>query len=203
MTYLLLLLEFPHLRALRLFAFGRHPANVRHSLLTMGGKGTGGGSGRKGGGGGGYGGGGHVSWGNGGGGYGGGGYGGGDGGYGGGGGYGVGGGKSSGGGGGGKSSGGGGGGDSSRVPSVDPVDYGWSHTGGNSTSRVDFYERDGAKMDYYPSTGTVKTSMDHPTQGRTQMFRRDLDNADFGGVCENPRTHTGHGYQTKGGKGEY
>eukprot|EP00170_Pyropia_yezoensis_P006463 contig_26371_g6484 len=60
-----------------------------------------------------------------------------------------------------------------------------------------------AKMDYYPSTGTVKTSMGHPTQGHTQMFRRDLDDASFGGVCENPRTHTGHGYQTKGGKGGY
>lgn len=163
----------------------------------MSGEGKGGGSGGKGGVGGGYGGGGYGKGGKGGGGYGGGGYGGGDGGYSGGGGYGGG------GGGGGKSSGGGGGGSSSRVLSVDPVDYGWSHTGGNSTSRVEFYERDGAKMDYYPSTGTVKTSMDHPTQGHTQMFRRDLDDASVGGVCENPRTHTGHGYQTKGGKGGY
>ncbi|OSX80751.1 hypothetical protein BU14_0032s0009 [Porphyra umbilicalis] len=58
-------------------------------------------------------------------------------------------------------------------------------------------------MDYYPSTGTVKTSMDHPTQGHTQMFRRDLDDGGFARVCQEPRSHTGHGYQTKGGKGGY
>lgn len=41
------------------------------------------------------------------------------------------------------------------------------------------------------ATGTVKTSMDHPTAGKTQMFRRDLDDAGFQQVLENPRSHTG------------
>ena len=31
--------------------------------------------------------------------------------------------------------------------------------------------------------GTVKTSMDHPTQGNTQMFRRGLDDAGYQQVC--------------------
>lgn len=44
--------------------------------------------------------------------------------------------------------------------------------------------------------GTVKTSMDHPSQGKTQMFRRDMDSAQFESVMDNPRSHTGHGYQT-------
>lgn len=39
--------------------------------------------------------------------------------------------------------------------------------------------------------GTVKTSLDHPTQGPTQMFRRGLDTDSFGNVCNNPRAHTG------------
>ena len=33
--------------------------------------------------------------------------------------------------------------------------------------------------------------MDHPTAGSTQMFRRDLDDAGFQQVLENPRAHTG------------
>jgi hypothetical protein len=47
---------------------------------------------------------------------------------------------------------------------------------------------------------TVKTSMNHPSQGKTQMFRRDLSDAQFAAVCENPRAHTGQGYQTKASK---
>jgi hypothetical protein len=46
-------------------------------------------------------------------------------------------------------------------------------------------------------SGTVKTSMNHPTQGPTQMFRRDMPVEDFVRVLENPRAHTGRGYQTR------
>lgn len=42
--------------------------------------------------------------------------------------------------------------------------------------------------------------MDHPSQGKTQMFRRGLDEAQFESVCNNPRAHTGQGYQTKSSK---
>jgi hypothetical protein len=48
--------------------------------------------------------------------------------------------------------------------------------------------------------GTVKTSMDHPSQGKTQMFRRNLSDTQFESVCNNPRAHTGQGYQTKSSK---
>lgn len=40
--------------------------------------------------------------------------------------------------------------------------------------------------------GTVKTVMDHPTRGRTQMFLQ---------VLQNPRQHTGRGYQRRGTAG--
>lgn len=81
-----------------------------------------------------------------------------------------------------------------------PQDYGWQPQGSNEQSRVEFYAKDGVKMDYYPTTGTVKTSMNHPSQGSTQMFRRGLDEGKFQSVLENPRAHTGHGYQTKSSK---
>lgn len=47
------------------------------------------------------------------------------------------------------------------------------------------------------AAGTTKTSMNHPTQGNTQMFRRDLSESQYQAVLENPRAHTGQGYQTK------
>ncbi|KAJ3110938.1 hypothetical protein HDU96_006134 [Phlyctochytrium bullatum] len=78
-----------------------------------------------------------------------------------------------------------------------PRDHGWTYQGSNQQSRVDFYQRDGVKMDYYPTTGTVKTSMDHPSQGKTQMFRRDLSESEFRSVLDNPRQHTGKGYQRR------
>jgi hypothetical protein len=34
-----------------------------------------------------------------------------------------------------------------------PTQHGWTYQGGNEQSRVEFYERDGVKMDYYPTTG--------------------------------------------------
>lgn len=81
---------------------------------------------------------------------------------------------------------------------TNPQDYGWSFKGSNERSKVEYYERDGVKMDYYPSTGTTKTSMHHPSQGNTQMFRRGLSEGEFKEVCENPRQHTDVGYQRKG-----
>lgn len=49
--------------------------------------------------------------------------------------------------------------------------------------------------------GTVKTVMDRPSQGRTQMFRRGLSAAGFLQVLQNPRQHTGRGYQRRGTAG--
>lgn len=78
-----------------------------------------------------------------------------------------------------------------------PESHGWTKTGSNDQSRVEYYQRDNVRMDYYPTTGTVKTSMDHPSQGKTQMFRRDLSDSSFEKVLDNPRSHTGQGYQRR------
>ena len=54
------------------------------------------------------------------------------------------------------------------------------------------------KFDLYYTTGTVKTSLLHPGQGRrTQMFRRNVNMNLLATLFENPRTHTGKGYQKK------
>ena len=115
-----------------------------------------------------------------------------------------------------------------RVPSElypDPTLFGWTFTGSSEASRVEFFERaaedgsasgDVVKLDFYYSTGTVKTSLHHPTAGRpTQLFGRAGDNASNGPqpaitpeqfveVLRNPRAHTGGRYHTRssgGGRG--
>jgi hypothetical protein len=52
----------------------------------------------------------------------------------------------------------------------DPTEFNWTFTGSNEVSRVEFFERwerpqDGAgllKLDFFYTTGTLKTSLDHP-----------------------------------------
>jgi hypothetical protein len=79
-------------------------------------------------------------------------------------------------------------------------DNGWKEIAvkPGDVGRMESYVREGSggreRLNYYPSTGCVGTSMDHPSQGKTQMFRRDVP---VDQIMENPRTHTGHGYQTK------
>lgn len=53
---------------------------------------------------------------------------------------------------------------------------------------------------YLTAPGTVKTCLDHPVQGRGQMFRRGLSEKLFQKVLIDPRHHTGLGYQTKSSK---
>jgi hypothetical protein len=45
--------------------------------------------------------------------------------------------------------------------------------------------------------------MDHPSQGKTQMFRRNLSDHEFSEVLTNPRAHTNQGYQTKANWNKY
>jgi len=35
---------------------------------------------------------------------------------------------------------------------VEPTDYGWTYQGCNEGAKVEYYQRDGVKMDYYPTT---------------------------------------------------
>ena len=47
-------------------------------------------------------------------------------------------------------------------------------------------------------TGTVGTYLDHPTQQRTQLFRRDVTEiSQLCDIFDNPRVHTGHGYHRR------
>lgn len=52
-----------------------------------------------------------------------------------------------------------------------------------------------ARYNVYYSTGTVSTSLDHPRQGKTQLFRRNVDMDLLREIFLNPRIHTDLGYQ--------
>jgi hypothetical protein len=39
--------------------------------------------------------------------------------------------------------------------------------------RTESYSRDGVRLNYYPSTRYVAISIDHPSQGKTEMLRRE------------------------------
>lgn len=56
------------------------------------------------------------------------------------------------------------------------------------------YKKDGVRLNFWISTGTVGSYLDHPTQGKTQLFRRDIDMCGVAAIFDNPRHHTGVGY---------
>eukprot|EP00571_Detonula_confervacea_P005441 CAMPEP_0172317656 /NCGR_PEP_ID=MMETSP1058-20130122/32339_1 /TAXON_ID=83371 /ORGANISM="Detonula confervacea, Strain CCMP 353" /LENGTH=171 /DNA_ID=CAMNT_0013032271 /DNA_START=192 /DNA_END=704 /DNA_ORIENTATION=+ len=58
------------------------------------------------------------------------------------------------------------------------------------------YKNDGVRLNFWLSTGTVGSYLDHPRQGKTQLFRRSLSMSEAIGVFDNPRKHTGKGYHT-------
>ena len=47
------------------------------------------------------------------------------------------------------------------------------------------------------AAASCAAAMDHPRQGSSQMFRRDLSEQQFRSVLDDPRAHTGQGYHRK------
>jgi len=70
----------------------------------------------------------------------------------------------------------------------------------NETSRVISF-RDKAsgsiRINVYYSTCTVGTCLNHPSRGKTQLFRRNVNLEGLKRIFANPRTHTGAGYYRK------
>lgn len=59
------------------------------------------------------------------------------------------------------------------------------------------YKKDGVRLNFWLSTGTVGSYLDHPRQGKTQLFRRSVSMSEASEVFDDPRKHTGKGYHTK------
>lgn len=80
----------------------------------------------------------------------------------------------------------------------DAQEFGWTFTG--SSGVTEFFEKDEVKLDWYFTTATVKTSLDHPRQGRTQLFAERVDPETYIKILLNPRAHTGQRYQRRRGR---
>jgi hypothetical protein len=89
---------------------------------------------------------------------------------------------------------------SKRVPLSeypDPTEFGWTFTGSHNNT-VEFFENDdGVKLDWYFTTGTIKTSLDHPRKGRTQLFGARVAPNTYLDILLNPRAHTNKRYYNK------
>ena len=60
-----------------------------------------------------------------------------------------------------------------------------------------YRKEDGTRLNFWLTTGTVGSYLDHPHQGKTQLFRRKIDMSQASELFDNPRQHTGAGYHTK------
>jgi hypothetical protein len=85
----------------------------------------------------------------------------------------------------------------------DATEYGWIFTGSNPKSNVEFFEKTFddsklVKLDWYYTAATIKTAMDHPRQGKTQLFAKAGVTPDvYAQILANPRIHTEKRYQRK------
>lgn len=81
--------------------------------------------------------------------------------------------------------------------------FGWRFTGSCGNGRAEFLEKDSddgtVKLDFYYTTGTAKTVLDHPRQDVTQLFGKgsDLSPDLYRQILQNPRAHTGVRYRTR------
>ena len=74
---------------------------------------------------------------------------------------------------------------------------GWSEIFFNKQSRVISFKRGGCRLNVYYTTGTVGTCLDHPFQGKTQLFRVKVNKDLLLKIFVDPRTHTSRGYKKR------
>ena len=75
--------------------------------------------------------------------------------------------------------------------------HGWEQVQFNVQSYVMGFKRGNERVNVYYTTWTVGTCVDHPKQGKTQLFRRNQTWADIDAIFRDPRVHTGAGYYRK------
>ncbi len=54
-----------------------------------------------------------------------------------------------------------------------------------------------SRINIYYTTMTVATCINHPSKGKTQLFRRNVSSKQLIKIFENPRVHTYKGYYEK------
>jgi hypothetical protein len=69
----------------------------------------------------------------------------------------------------------------------------------NESSRVISFKNaeSDTRINVYYTTRTVGTALTHPSQGKTQLFRRNCTTEELVKIFHDPRVHTGRGYKRK------
>lgn len=75
--------------------------------------------------------------------------------------------------------------------------HGWKLLCHQENSYMLSFQKPEMRINVYYTKMTVTTCINHPRQGKTQLFRRNVDNKLMDKIFENPRIHTGLGYFTK------
>jgi len=82
-------------------------------------------------------------------------------------------------------------------------DYGWTELPihpNDEDRMLSFYsdQHGGVRANVYMKTGTVATSLEHPTKGKTQLYRGQRNTFEkLEEIFDNPRVHTESGYRTR------
>lgn len=67
----------------------------------------------------------------------------------------------------------------------------------SATSPLASYRRESCHLNFWLTTGTVGSYLDHPNHGRKQLIHRDVNLHDAERIFENPRIHTDKSYRRK------
>lgn len=74
---------------------------------------------------------------------------------------------------------------------------GWQEIQHDLYSGMLGFRRNGVRLNVWYTRMTVSTSLNHPIQGKTQLFRRNVSMALLEVLFDRPRAHTRKGYQRK------
>ena len=80
--------------------------------------------------------------------------------------------------------------------------YGWRKSAAPSSRNAHSvsYRKDESKLTIWLTSGTCGSYLNHPVQGKTQLFRKRNGEYYLEEIFENPRIHTDSGYHTKSQK---
>lgn len=72
--------------------------------------------------------------------------------------------------------------------------HGWREVMHDIESRTLSFKKNGDRVNFYYTTMTVGTAINHPKKGKTQLFRKNIGWAELEHIFNNPRIHTEKGY---------
>ncbi len=76
-------------------------------------------------------------------------------------------------------------------------DNGWEFIADQPENYMVSFYKNGTRINVWYTKMTVATCLNHPTKGKTQLFRKHVNQALMNEIFKKPRVHTKLGYRTK------